>query len=322
MTEFLRTPDTNFKGLEDFPWAPNYHQWKDLRMHYIDEGPKDAPVMLLMHGMPTWSFLYRHVIPRLLDAGYRCVAPDHMGFGKSDKPIDLNWYTIARHTEVLTSLITALDLNDITLVCQDWGGPTGLAQAVFMPERFSRLTIMNTWLHHPEYEYSEAIRNWNKNWHEGGMFCREKPDMGALMLLSGGFVPREQAFGAILQGTELQLEGEALNVYNGFRAPINDMPDEAFNGMRRFPLSICFDNYDGGNGAAQTHFYKTLLNWNKPVHFIWGCADDVFTEAWGRQWAQLMGATFTPIEMAGHFLQNTHGDELAGHLLQRITEEN
>jgi haloalkane dehalogenase len=91
--------------------------------------------------------------------------------------------------------------------------------------------------------------------------------------------------------------------------------------MRRFPLSICFDNYDGGNGAAQTHFYNTLLQWSKPVHFIWGCADDVFNEDWGRQWADQMNASFDPIEKAGHFLQNTHGGELADLLLKRIEEE-
>ena len=322
MTDFLRTPDENFESIADFPYQPNFHNWKDMRMHYVDEGPENAPVMLLMHGMPTWSFLYRHVIPKLLAAGYRCIAPDHLGFGKSDKPTDPDWYTIARHTEILTSLITSLDLKNITLVCQDWGGPTGLAQAVFMPERFSRLTIMNTWLHHAEYEYSAAIRNWNENWHEGGRFFREKPDIGALMVMSAGLVGPEIAFPAISKGQTIEgLTGEAAKVYNGFRAPIHDMPDEAFNGMRRFPLSICFDNYDGGNGAAQNHFYNTLLQWPKPVHFIWGCADDVFNEAWGREWAGQMNASFDPIEKAGHFLQNTHGGEIAELLLNRIEEE-
>ena len=127
MTDFCRTPDSNFDNLADYNFAPHFHQWGDLRMHYLDEGPTDAPVMLLMHGMPTWSYLYRDFIPKLVAAGYRCIAPDHLGFGKSDKPTDPYWYSIARHTEVLTSLITALDLGDITLVCQDWGGPIGLA---------------------------------------------------------------------------------------------------------------------------------------------------------------------------------------------------
>ena len=144
VTEFLRSDDSHFDALDDWPYEPRYHQWKDMRVHYVDVGPADGPVMLLLHGMPTWGYLYRTMIPQLVEAGYRCIAPDHLGFGRSDKPTDANWYTIARHTEVLTSLITALDLSDITLVCQDWGGPIGLAQASTMPERFTRLIIMNT----------------------------------------------------------------------------------------------------------------------------------------------------------------------------------
>jgi haloalkane dehalogenase len=321
MTDFLRTPDANFEGLADYPFKPNYHTWHDLRMHYLDEGPADGPVMLLLHGMPTWSYLYRDVIPAMTKAGYRCIAPDHMGFGRSDKPVDENWYTIARHTEILTSLINALDLRDITLVCQDWGGPTGLAQPVFMPERFTRLVIMNTWLHHPDYEYSDAIRNWNRNWHPGGNFHREKPDMGLLMTMASRLVAPDVAIPAIMNGETPKLEGKALDMYTAYHAPIRDMPDEAYNGLRRFPLSICFDNHEGGNGSVQTHCYRTLLNWDKPAHFIWGCADDVFNEAWGRKWAGQMNATFSPIKEAGHFLQNTHGAELAEILLKRISEE-
>ena len=94
MTEFVRTADENFDNLPNFPFAPNYHQWQDLGMHYVDEGPKDAPVMLLPHGMPTWAYLYRDMIPGFVQAGYRCIAPDHMGFGRSDKPTDIHWYTI------------------------------------------------------------------------------------------------------------------------------------------------------------------------------------------------------------------------------------
>ena len=318
MTDFIRTPDANFDGLKDFSFAPRYHRWQDLRMHYVDEGPADGPVILLLHGMPTWSYLYRDIIPSLVAAGYRCIAPDHIGFGRSDKPTDVHWYTIARHTEIMTSLITALDLKNITLVCQDWGGPIGLAQAAMMPERFARLVIMNTWLHHPEYEYSPAIRNWNRNWHTGGLFCRERPNIGVLMVLSAGLLDRALAFPLLIAGTAPELSGDALAMYQGFRAPIEGLPDEAFNGFRRFPLSIPFDNYDNGNGAAQTHHYRTLLTWDKPVNFIWGTADDVFTEAWGRQWATQMRATFDPVAGAGHFLQNTHGAEVAKLLLQRI----
>ena len=323
MTDFIRTPDSNFADLSNFDFAPHYHQWQDLRMHYLDEGPVDGPVALLLHGMPTWSYLYRDIIPVLVEAGYRCIAPDHLGFGKSDKPTDIHWYTIARHTEVLTSLIVDLDLQHITLMCQDWGGPTGLAQAATMPERFDRLTIMNTWLHHPEYEYSDAIRNWNQNWHEGGLFCREKPNVGLLMTMSAGLLPREQTFPHLVGGTlpDDWPSDEAKAMHDAYLAPFKDLPDEAYNGARRFPLSIPMDSYHNGNGAAQNLHYRTLLNWDKPVHFIWGCADDVFTEAWGKAWASRMSASFDGIPEAGHFLQNTHGAEVANILLKRIAEE-
>jgi len=318
MTEFVRTPDENFQNLKDFPYQPNYHQWQDLRMHYLDEGPRDGPVMLLMHGMPTWSFLYRHMIPALVSAGYRCIAPDHMGFGRSDKPTDIHWYTIARHTEILTTLITSLDLQDITLVCQDWGGPTGLAQAATMPERFSRLVIMNTWLHHPEYEYSDGIKGWNQSWHEGGRFCIPTPNMGMMMVVSAGLISAQEAFPVITGQAEPDLEGDALDIYEGFYAPIKGLSDEGYNGMRRFPLSIPLDSYDNGNAAAQTSHYRTLLNAGIPSVFIWGCADNVFTEAWGRKWAEQMGASFDGINDAGHFLQNTHGTQVADLILNRI----
>ena len=321
MTEFARTPDINFEDLDDFQYEAHFHQWQDMRVHYLDEGPRDGPVMLLCHGMPTWSYLYRHMIPALVEAGYRCIAPDHLGFGKSDKPLDLHWYTIARHTEVLSSLVVNLDLNNITLVCQDWGGPTGLAQAAMMPERFSRLCIMNTWLHHEGYEYSEGIRNWNQSWHPGGRFDLTCPDIGLLLVLSAGLAGPEIIFPALAEGRSQALSGEAALVYRGFSAPYRGLPDAAFNGYRRFPRSIPMDSFDNGNAAAQALHYRTLLAADCPSYFIWGCSDNVFTEAWGRTWAERMGASFDPIPAAGHFLQNTHGPEVADLLLKRIAAE-
>ena len=316
MTDFIRTPEKNFDELKDFQFTPKYHQWQDLRMHYVDEGPSEGPVMLLLHGMPTWSYLYRDFIPALTEAGYRCIAPDHMGFGRSDKPTDIHWYTIARHTEILTTLITSLDLKDITLVCQDWGGPTGLAQAATMPERFSRLVIMNTWLHHQGYEYSKGIRNWNANWHDQGLFVREKPNVALLLLMSAGLIARDKFIEGLVQGIEPELSGEAKTMYDGYFAPIKGLPDEAYNGFRRFPLSIPLDSYDNGNAAAQEMHYRSLLNWNKKTDFIWGIEDDVFTTDWGKEWSNRMNGTFTPISGAGHFLQNTHANEVVGRILE------
>lgn len=317
MTDYIRTADENFSDLSNYPFRAHYHEWQDMRLHYLDEGPSDGPVMLLLHGMPTWSYLYRDIIPPLVAAGYRCIAPDHLGFGKSDKPADIHWYTIARHTEVLTTLITGLNLKDITLVCQDWGGPIGLAQAATMPGRFSRLVIMNTWLHHAQYQYTQAIRNWNQNWHEGGLFCRATPDVGMLMLMSAGLVERSAALTVITGGAKVELTAQAAAMYNAYSAPFSGLPDAAYNGLRRFPLSIPLDSYDNGNAAAQEHHYQTLLAWSKPVNFIWGCADDVFEEDWGRTWATRMNASFDGLPDAGHFLQNTHGPEVARLILDR-----
>ena len=315
MTEFVRTADENFEGLADFAYTPNYHMWQDLRMHYVDEGPKDAPVMLLLHGMPTWSYLYRDMIPGLVAAGYRCIAPDHMGFGRSDKPTDIHWYTIARHVEILNSLIVSLDLQHITLVCQDWGGPTGLAQAAMMPERFDHMVIMNTWLHHPEYVYSEGIARWNAGWQEGGRFNVPEPDLGLLLVMSAGLMSFEDYGPAFAEGRDPQLSGAAAEMYKGFAAAYKGLPDAGYNGMRRFPLSIPLDSYHNGNAAAQTLHYRTLLNWQKSCHFIWGCLDDVFVESWGRQWAGQMNARFDGLPDAGHFPQNTHGEKLVELIL-------
>ena len=321
MTDFVRTPDSNFEDLTGFDYEPHYHTWQDLRIHYVDEGPRDGPVMLLLHGMPSSSYLYRDMIPPLVAAGYRCIAPEHAGFGRSDKPTDIHWYTIARHTEILTSLVTGLDLGDITLVCQDWGGPTGLAQAATMPERFARLCIMNTWLHHPGFEYSPDIQNWIGNWKEGGLFQRPTPDVGLIVPLASGLIGPEVFVPAMTGAKPAELTGEAEVLYRAYSAPFRGLPDEAYNGLRRFPLSIPHHSYDNGNGAAQTLHYRTLLASDTPAHFIWGCADTIFTETWGKTWAQRMNATFDPIPEANHFLQATHGKQIVETLLQRIADE-
>ena len=321
MENILRTPDKNFSEQTDYLFEPNYYFWNGIRVHYVDEGPKEGPVMLLLHGMPTWGYLYRDMIPILKAKGYRCIVPDHIGFGRSDKPSEPSFYSIARHTEVLSGLISNLGLKNITLVCQDWGGPIGLAQAVYMEESFSRLVIMNTWLHHSEYEYSEAIVKWNKNWQEGGLFYIDKPNIAALLLISAGIIPPKLGIPWILNGEEPIIDSEATVMFKGFQAPYLNMPDEAFNGYRAFPLSICHYDLDRGNGTAQIYFFKQLLNWRKPVHFIWGAADDIFTENWGKKWSKLMAGTFESIPEAGHFLQNTHGPEIVEILLNRISEE-
>ena len=317
MTDFIRTPEENFDNLSDYKFSPHFHSWQDMRMHYLDEGPRDGPVMLLIHGMPTWSYLYRDFIVPLTEAGYRCIAPDHLGFGKSDKPTDINWYTIARHTEILTSLIMTLDLNNITLICQDWGGPTGLAQAAMMPERFERLVIMNTWLHHDGYEYCDNVSSWVQGWKEGGFYCHEKPDLALIPLMDGGLISRKELYESIALGKKLVLSSEVQQMYDGFHAPMKGLSDNGYNGYRSFPLSIPLNSYKNGNAAAQEMHYKSLLRWNKKVDFIWGVEDVIFTENWGRKWAKRMNGSFTPIPGANHFLQNTHAEEIVNCILNK-----
>ena len=321
---FLRAPDSAFTGLPDFNLPPNYLTFEGLRLHYVDVGPREGPVALLMHGMPTWSFLNRHVIAGLVAAGWRCIAADHIGFGRSDKPLDDAWYSIARHAEAHRSLIEALDLRDITLFCQDWGGPIGLAQAVDMPNRFARLVIMNTWLHHEGYVYSDAIRRWNAGWREGGMFLTQVPErlsIGWFLMVSLGHMTAKDLFAIIGEGTYPELTPEADAIRRAYDAPFEGLGRAGHAGPRRFPLIIPLGQDPGEPGRTQARRFEALLSWTKPIHFIWGGADNIFTEAWGRSWAaRYPQATFDLLPDAGHFLQDTHGAEIAEIFLRRVTD--
>ena len=147
MTNALRTPEDKFANLPDWPYAPHYFERPDgLRLHYVDEGPRDAKAFLCLHGQPTWSYLYRRMIPIFTAAGHRVVAPDFLGFGRSDKPTDEAAYTFDFHREALLGLIAALDLRNIVLVVQDWGGLIGLTLPMADPERYAALLVMNTTL--------------------------------------------------------------------------------------------------------------------------------------------------------------------------------
>ena len=319
---FLRTPDACFEDLPGYPYSPSFIEIDGLRMHYLDVGPRDGPVALLMHGMPTWSFLNRGIIARLVAAGWRCIAADHFGFGRSDKPVDDAWYSIARHTAAQRTLIEHLDLQGVTLFCQDWGGPTGLAQAADMPERFERLVIMNTWLHHEGYDYSPAIHRWNAGWQPDGMFVTNIPErlsLGWFMMVSLGHMTARDMFAIIQDGVYPTLTPAGDAARRGYDAPFEGLGRAGHAGPRRFPLSLPFTNPEGGNAAAQQRHFDALLTWTRPVHFIWGGADNIFTEAWGREWAgKFPQATFDLLPEAGHFLQDTHGDAIADLFFARI----
>ncbi|HEX2849932.1 MAG TPA: alpha/beta fold hydrolase [Acidimicrobiales bacterium] len=318
---FVRTPDANFEDLVDFPFAPSYVDIDGLRMHYVDEGPADGPVALMLHGMPTWSYLYRHVIPILAGAGYRCIAPDHIGFGRSDKVTDPAWYDTARHTANLGHLIRSLDLRDITIFVQDWGGPIGLAQAVAMPERFSRLVIMNTWLHHEGYEYTPAIRNWIAKNEPGGLFRDHVPDRfnwGTLMAVATRRAAPQDALLPALSGDLPELPADAAAVRAAYDAPFVGLGDDGVAGPRQFPLCIPLHDPARGEAATQAATFAAIIATPLPVHFIWGLGDDIFTGEWGRRWhEQIPHSTWDAFDDAAHFLQDTHGERIAEVLLAR-----
>lgn len=319
---YLRTPDAAFADLPDFPYPPHYIVFEGLRLHYIDVGPADGPVALLMHGMPTWSFLNRRIIARLVAAGWRCIAADHLGFGRSDKPVDDGWYSIATHVAAHRALIGALDLAGVTLFCQDWGGPIGLAQVAEAPDRFERLVIMNTWLHHEGYDYTPALKRWNAQWQPDGLFGLNVPDrlsLGWFMMVALGYMPARDLFAMVQTGARPPLTPGQDAIRRGYDAPFAGLGRQGHAGPRRFPLSLPFDNPDGGAADEQQGWFEALLGWTRPIHFIWGGADDVFTEAWGRGWAaRYPQATFDLLPDAGHFLQETHGGRIADIFLARI----
>lgn len=294
---FFRTPDERFRRLRDFAFEPHYLDWQGLRVHHLDEGPRDAPVMLLLHGEPSWSYLYRRVIPRLVAAGHRCIAPDLVGFGRSDKVTDERWYVVERHCERLRWLIERLDLRRITLVCQDWGGPTGLRQAIDLPERFERLVVANTWLHYAEFDYSPAIRGWRA----------AALDPSKL----GGDMP----VGRIVAGSLRRPGHDRAAVQRAYDAPFEGPESKA--GARRFPFCIPFAEPEAGNASDQARCFEALKRYPHPIHFVFGDADEIFPWSWAERWhAQVRGSSLDRIAGAGHFVQEDASDDLSEAILR------
>jgi len=179
--EILRTPDDRFRQLPGYPFAPRYLDLGSLRMHYVDEGPRDGAPVLLLHGEPSWSYLYRKMIPVLTAAGHRAVAPDFVGFGRSDKPVRREDYTYQRHVDWTRSVIEQLDLRGITLVCQNWGGLIGLRLAAEHDDRFTRIVTANTFLPTGDTPPGDAFLAWRK-------FSQETPEFPVGRLVQGGCV--------------------------------------------------------------------------------------------------------------------------------------
>lgn len=297
--KILRTPDSRFANLPDYNFDPHYLMVDDsedseLRVHYLDEGPRDADPVLLLHGEPSWCYLYRKMIPILTAAGHRVIAPDLPGFGRSDKPESRTDYTYQRHVNWMQSVLDQLDLNNITLFCQDWGGLIGLRLVAENPDRFARVAAGNTILPTGDHDLGEGFRKWQQ-------FSQETPQF--------------HVGGTIKSGTVTKLSQAVIDAYN---APF---PDESYKeGARQFPLlvpSTPDDPASENNRAA----WIELSKWTKPFITLFSDSDPV-TAGGDRIMQKLIpgtkGQAHTIVANGGHFLQEDQGEKVAKLLVQFI----
>lgn len=292
--QILRTPDERFQDLPDFAFAPHYVEVTGMRMHYLDEGRGDP--ILCLHGEPSWCYLYRKMLPTLA-AGLRVVAPDLIGFGRSDKPTQKSDYTYAMHRDALSAFILTLDLQRITLVCQDWGGLLGLPLAVEMPERFARLVIMNTGLPTGDAPQGQASQANNAAFMAWRNFAASSKDMDV---------------GRVVQGAvKSKLSDAVVAAYN---APFPDFSYKA--GAHQFPLLVPVSP-DAEAAPVMRRTREALKAWTKPALVMFSDSDPI-TAGGDRFFRQLIpSAKNEPeivIQNAGHFLQEDKGEEIALHV--------
>jgi len=285
--DILRTPEDRFADLPGFPYSPSYAETSDgLRMAYVDEG--SGPVVLLLHGEPSWSYLYRHMIPVLVEAGFRCVAPDLVGFGRSDKPTRLEDYTYERHVEWLRSvLFDGLDLQDVTLFCQDWGGLLGLRLVAEHPDRFARVCAANTGLPDGAHRLPDA-------WWQFRDFVVRTEDLPIGFLVASGCA-----------------EPMAPEVQAAYDAPFPDASYKA--GARAFPDLIPQDP-DNPATPDNQRAWEVLVGFEKPFLCAFSDKDPITGGGERMLIGKIPGAAGQPhttIEGGGHFLQEDRGPELA-----------
>jgi len=285
--DVLRTPDERFTTLDGYPFAPHYIEVSGLRVHYVDEGPRDAAPVLLMHGEPSWSYLYRKMIPILTAAGHRCVAPDLVGFGRSDKPVRREDYTYQHHVDWMRGVLERLDLRAVTLVCQDWGGLIGLRLAAEHADRFARIVVANTFLPTGDMPAGNAFMAWRK-------FSQETPEFPVGGIVQGGCA------------TPL-----APAVVAAYDAPF---PDERYKaGARQFPTLVPISPDDPA-APANRKAWEVLRRWQKPFLTAFSDADPVTRGGdtiFQQEVPGAQGQPHTTITGAGHFLQEDKGEDLA-----------
>jgi haloalkane dehalogenase len=298
LTNFLRTPDERFENLPGFLYTPHYVEdlanYEGLRMHYIDEGPSDADhIFLCLHGEPTWSYLYRKMIPVFVRAGHRVVAPDFFGFGRSDKPKEDLVYTFEFHRGSIMALITYLGLTNITLTCQDWGGIIGLTLPMEMPNVFTHLLIMNTALGTGDVPLSEGFLAW-RDW------TNKNPDM---------------PIGKLMKRSCPHLREEECAAYE---APFPDATYKA--GVRRFP-NLVPESAEAPGAEISRKAHDWLKNeWSGDTFMAIGMQDPVLGPPVMRALRKLIRGCPEPCEIseAGHFVQEW-GDEVAVKALESFS---
>jgi len=312
----LRTPDECFKDLPGYPFAPQYLTIDDdrfgaLRMHYVDEGPAAAAPVLLLHGHPTWSYLYRHVIAELVSAGHRVVAPDLIGYGRSDKLSDRQDYSMANHLRWLAALVRGLDLTEVTVVCQDWGGPLGLGVLTNDPARFARVVVANTILHTSDPTLAGRL-----DWAVHGVEDEPRVVVQEALLdyIHASARYRIPPSVLVAGATVTEVPPAVLAAYD---APF---PDESYTaGMRQMPLLVPLTRSDPAAAINRktTEFMRT---WRKP--FVTAFSDgDPSTRGWAEVFQEFVpgahGRDHVTIEGAGHFLQEDRAAEFA-HLIDTV----
>lgn len=284
----LRTPDSRFDNLPDYPFEPHYVTvGDDLLLHYVDHGPRDGQVVIMMHGEPSWSFLYRHMISNVAAAGYRVIAPDLIGFGKSDKPSETSDYSYTRHVGWMTDWFTQMDVSDAVLFCQDWGGLLGLRLVTAFPDKFAGVITANTGLPTGEGTSSEAFLAWQK-------FSQTVPEFPVGNIINGATV------------TEL-----SANIIAAYDAPF---PDESYKaGARIFPALVP-TSPDQDGAADNRAAWKVLAQFEKPFLTCFSDKDPVTGGGEKHFKCNIPGAKDQPhqiVKGGGHFLQEDVHEQLS-----------
>jgi haloalkane dehalogenase len=286
--DVFRTPDERFENLPGYGYGPNYVDVDGLRLHHLDEG--SGSTVLCFHGEPSWSYLYRHMLDRLVESGHRVVCPDLVGFGRSDKPTDQGWYTYDRHVDVVTRHLDQLDLDEVTVVVQDWGGPIGLRWAVEHEDRVARLVILNTGL------FTGRVSKGFMAWRE---FAERTPDL---------------PIGTIIQGaTTTELSPEVVAAYE---APFPTPESKA--GAQRFPLLVPLTMEDPGVQEMQAT-RDALGKWDKPALVAFSDTDPVFPfPRAGERFTELIPTAGEQVRIEGgaHFLQEDRGPQIVDAMLE------